>query len=174
MEQYLEIGRIINKRGIKGEVKVEPYSNSEEDFFDYKKVFLSADGTVEKRIESCKTYKGFVYLKLSETNTPEEADKLRGKYLYVDRNDILLDENEVLFADIIGLDVIDFKSGHIYGKVTEIVNYGKYDTYIVSSNGKEYMLPAVDEFINSIDVEKGVFVTPIPGLFDDELENEKK
>lgn len=174
MEQYLEIGRIINKRGIKGEIKVEPYSNSEEDFFDYKKVYLSKDGTIEKKIESCKTYKGFVYLKLSGTDTPEAADKLRGKYLYVDRTDILLDKNEIFFADIIGLNVIDLKSGRIYGKVTEIVNYGKYDTYIVSSNKKEYMLPAVAEFINRIDIEKGIFITPIPGLFDDEVENVKK
>ena len=167
MEKYLEIGRIINKRGIRGELKIEPYSNSEDDFFNYSKVFLSPDGTDERKIETCKPYKGFVYLKISGVSTPEQADLLRGKYLYVDRDDIDLSDGEVFIADIIGLDVIDLNSGRIYGKIKDVVNYGRYDTYIISSGEKEYMLPAVDDFIDRIDVDEGVFVTPIDGLFDD-------
>ena len=167
MEKYLEIGRIINKRGIKGEVKVEPYSNSEDDFFDYERVFLSRNGEDERMIESCKPYKGFVYLKLSGVTTPEQADLLRGKYLYVSREDIELSDDEVLIADIIGLDVIDANTGRVYGKVKDVVNYGRYDTYVIKSSDKEYMLPAVDEFLDRIELEKGVYVTPISGLFDD-------
>lgn len=167
MEKYLEIGRIINKRGIKGELKIEPYSNSEEDFFDYDRVFLSSNGDDERKIESCKPYKGFVYLKLSGVSTPEDADLLRGKYIYVDRDDIELSDEEVLIADIIGLDVIDANNGHIYGKIKDVVNYGRYDTYIIKSGDKEYMLPAVDEFLDRIELDKGVYVTPISGLFDD-------
>ncbi len=174
MEKYLEIGKIINKRGIRGELKIEPYSNSEDDFFDFDTVYLSDTGTDARKIESCKPYRGFVYLKLSGVNTPEEADKLRGRYIYVDREDIELSEDEVLIADIIGLDVIDEDSGRVYGKVKDVVNYGRYDTYVISSGEKEYMLPAVDEFISSIDTEKGVYVTPIPGLFDDAGETEAK
>lgn len=167
MEKFLEIGRIINKRGIKGELKIEHYSNSEKDFFDYDRVFLSKDGVDERKIESCKPYKGFVYLKLSGINTPEEADLVRGKYLYVDRDDIELDDDEILIADLVGLDVIDANNGKIYGKIKDVVNYGRYDTYIISNGIMEYMLPAVDEFIDNIDLSKGVFVTPIEGLFDE-------
>lgn len=168
MEKYLEIGKIINKRGIKGELKVEPYSNSEDDFFDYEKVYLSKKGEDERRIESCKPYRGFVYLKLSECNTPEDADFLRGKYLYVDREDIELSDDEVLIADIIGLDVIDAKTGRVYGKIKDVVNYGRYDTYIIKGENREYMMPAVDDFLDRIELDNGVFVTPIEGLFDDE------
>ncbi|MBR5307668.1 MAG: 16S rRNA processing protein RimM [Clostridia bacterium] len=167
MEKYLEIGRIINKRGIRGELKVEPYSNSEDDFFDYERVFLSKKGEDERKIESCKPYKGFVYLKISGVSTPEEADLLRGKYLYVDRDDIDLPEDEVFIADIIGLDVIDANTGRVYGKIKDVVNYGRYDTYVIKGADKEYMLPAVDDFLDRIELDKGVFVTPIEGLFDD-------
>ncbi|MBR3996231.1 MAG: 16S rRNA processing protein RimM [Clostridia bacterium] len=167
MEKYLEVGRIINKRGIRGELKIEPYTNSENDFFDYSKVYLSSDGKDERKIETCKPYKGFVYLKISGVTTPEEADLLRGKYLYVDRDDIELSDDEIFIADIIGLEVIDANTGRVYGKVKDVVNYGRYDTYIISSKENEYMLPAVDDFIDRIDIDKGVFVTPIEGLFED-------
>ena len=168
MEKYLEIGRIIIKRGIKGELKIEPYSNSEDDFYEYENVYLSKNGDDARKIESCKTYRGFVYLKLSGCNTPEAADLLRGKYIYIDRDDIELSDNEVFIADIIGLDVIDVNTNVVYGKIEDVVNYGRYDTYIIKNNGKEYMLPAVDDFLDRIELDKGVFVTPIKGLFDDE------
>ncbi len=167
MERYLEIGRIINKRGIRGELKIEPYSNSADDFLDFEKVYLSVDGNDERCIESCKQYNGFVYLKLSGINTPEDADKVRGKYIYVDRQDIELSEDEFFIVDLVGLDVIDANSGKKYGKVKEVVNYGRYDIYVISSGTKEYMMPAVDEFLDRVDVESGVYVTPIPGMFDD-------
>lgn len=167
MEKYLEIGRIINKRGIKGELKLEHYANCENDFYNFDRVFLSKDGANEKKIESCKTYKGFVYLKLSDINTPEEADSVRGKYVYVDRDDIELSDDEVLIADIIGLDVIDATTGRCYGKIKDVVNYGRYDTYVINDGKKEYMLPAVDDFIDRIELSEGVYVTPIEGLFED-------
>ena len=167
MDRYLEIGRIINKRGIKGELKIEHYANSEEDFFDFDRVFLKNDGTDERKIESCKPYKGFVYLKLSGIDTPEMADLVRGKYVYVDREDIELSDDEVLIADLMGLDVIDANSGRVYGKIKDVVNYGRYDTYVISDGKKEYMLPAVDEFIDRIELSNGVYVTPIEGLFDE-------
>ncbi len=171
MKKYLEIGRIINKRGIRGELKIEPYSNSDDDFFDIETVYLKEDGGDARKIQSCKPYKGFVYLKISGVDTPEEADRLRGKYIYVDRDDLELSEDEVLIADIIGLSVIDSESGKVYGKIKDVVNYGRYDTYVISDGKKEYMLPAVDEFLDRIDVGSGVYVTPIPGLFDDCGEN---
>lgn len=167
MEKYLEIGKIINKRGIKGELKIEPYSNSEEDFFEYKKIYLSKNGEDERKIESCKPYRGFVYLKISGCSTPEQADFLRGKIIYVDRDDIELPEDEVFIADIIGLDVIDATTGVVYGKIKDVVNYGRYDTYIIKGKDKEYMMPAVDDFLDRIELDKGVYVTPIEGLFDD-------
>lgn len=167
MDKYLEIGRIINKRGIKGELKLEHYANNEEEFNNYDRVFLSKDGTDERMIETCKSYKGFVYLKLSGIDTPEQADAVRGKYVYVDRDDIDLPDDEVLIADIIGLNVIDADSGRIYGKIRDVVNYGRYDTYIIFDGKKEYMLPAVEDFIDRIDLSEGVFVTPIQGLFDE-------
>lgn len=167
MEQYLEIGKIINKRGIKGELKIEPYTDTLDDFYDLTEVFLSNDGNNSLKIESCKQYKGFIYLKLQGVDSPEIADRLRNKVLYVDRDCYSLEDGEIFIADIIGLSVYDVNTGKNYGKVIDVVNYGSHDTYVIKSEAGEYMLPAVDDFIDSIDLEKGVFVTPIPGLFDE-------
>lgn len=167
MQKYLEIGKIINKRGIKGELKVDAYTNSLDDFSSIDEVFLAPDGNNPLRIESCKPYNGFIYLKLSGVDTPEMADRLRNRILYVDRDCYDLNDDEIFIADIIGLTVFDAKNGKVYGKVVDVVNYGSHDTYVIKSDKSEYMLPAVDEFIDNIDIEKGVFVTPIPGLFDE-------
>lgn len=166
MDKYLEIGRIINKRGIRGELKIEHYANNENDFANFNKVYLSKDGKDSKTVESCKTYKGFVYLKLSGIDTPEDADALRGKFIYVDRDDIVLDDDEVFIADLIGLDVIDAVNGKKYGKIKEVVNYGRYDTYVITDGINEYMMPAVDEFIDRIVLAEAVYITPIEGLFE--------
>ncbi len=166
MEKYLELGKIINKRGIKGEMKIEPYTNSIEDFLELSEIFLDNMGIDARRIESCKFYRDFVYIKISGINTPEEADCLRGKLLYVDRDDIDISDSEVFISDIIGLDVIDADTGCIYGKVCDVIFGSRYNTYVIAGNGREYMLPDVDEFIDRIEENVGMFVTPIPGLFD--------
>lgn len=168
MEQYLEIGKIINKRGIRGELKIESYCASPEDFSVFETVFLSPDGADERTVESCKPYRGFVYLKLSHVETPEAADRLRGKTLYVHRSQVDLDEGDFLIADLIGLPVYDADNGKEYGTIVDIVNYGRNDIYVIRKDGAEYMLPAVDEFIVETDLDRGVAVRPIPGLFDEQ------
>ena len=167
MEQYLEIGKIINKRGIRGELKIESYCESPEDFSAFETVALSPDGSDVRKIESCKPYRGFVYLKLAGVDTPEAADRLRGRSLYVHRSQIDLDEGDILLADLIGLPVYDADNGKIYGTIADVVNYGHNDIYVIQMDGAEYMLPAVDEFIVATDLDRGVAVRPIPGLFDE-------
>ncbi len=170
MKQYICVGRIINKRGIRGELKLESYCESPSDFEDYGVLYLDEDGKKSVKVQSCKEYKGFAYLKLEGTDTPEAADALRGNYVYVNRDDIMIDDSEILIEDIIGLSVYDADTGKKYGDVTDVVNYGGSDLYVIAGEKKEYMLPAVDEFVVEIDLENGIKVRPIPGLFDDDGE----
>ena len=82
------------------------------------------------------------------------------------REDFQLAEGEFFISDIVGIDVIDHENGKIYGQVTEIINRGASDIYVVKTPNGERMIPAVDEFIVSIDIQKGVFVRTIEGLLD--------
>ena len=70
-------------------------------------------------------------------------------------------------ADLIGLDVIDNKSGEVYGKVTDVINRGASDIYVVETPQGEKMVPAVEEFIKKVDIDRGIFVEPIEGLLRD-------
>ena len=167
MKQYLEVGSVINKRGLRGEVKIECYCDSPEVLCSIKELYLDSEGKKRIKVLSSNSYKGYVYIKFEGISNVEDADKLRGMTLYADRKSIPVDENRVFIDDIIGLQVYNADTGKIYGKLTEVFNHGASDVYTVSSGEKDYYIPAVPEFVVSVNVKKGIAVRPIPGMFDD-------
>ena len=77
-----------------------------------------------------------------------------------------LDEGEYFITDLTGLNVIDANDGRVYGKLSEVINRGASDIYVVDTPNGERMIPAVPEFIDRIELETGIFVTPIEGMLD--------
>ena len=93
---------------------------------------------------------------------------MKNTVLYLSREDIPLKKGAVLLADIIGLPVKDLETGSVLGKVKDITDAPRSRIYVVETpNGKEVLLPDVKEFIKEINTEEGVFVTLIPGFFDE-------
>ncbi len=163
---YIECGKIVNTHGCRGELKAEPWCNSEEDFVELKRVFLKTEqGYQEHKVLRASVFKQFVILKLSDIDDMDKAMLLKNSVLYAHRDDFSLSEGECFVADMIGLDVIDVDNGHVYGKLKEIINRGAADIYVVKTDKEERMIPAVKEFIISVDIEKGIFVRPIEGMF---------
>ena len=167
MREFLEAGRIINKRGLGGELKVESYCDSPQALCSFERVFLDENGNDERKVLSAKIYKDFVYLFIEGVKTADEADKLRGKLIYIDRNDMDLDDDTVFIDDILGLKVFDIDTGVEYGVLEEVFNRGASDIYRITKDKKEYLIPAVSEIVIEIDLEKGIYIRPIPGLIDD-------
>lgn len=167
MKEYLECGKIINKRGIGGELKLECYCDSTSSIDGAKKLYGDDNGTSSFDVVSIKNYKGFLYIKLSGIDSAEKADEMRNKVLYVSRNDVKKSKESVFIADLIGLEVIDVDNGTVYGKITDVTNYGASDIYSVKSKSGVHMLPAVKDIVIKIDLNSGVYVKPIPGLFDE-------
>ena len=95
----------------------------------------------------------------------DSAAAMKETVVYADREDIPLEEGDFFISDLIGLPVIDVDSGIEYGKISEVFNTGASDIYTVKTEDGERMIPAVPEFIIEIDVERGVFVRPIEGMF---------
>ena len=163
---HLECGKIINTHGINGVVKAESWCDSPEILASLEKVFILENGKLKKyRIADASVFKRFVLLELVGVSTVEEAEKLREKVLYLERSDLELEEGEVFIADLIGLPVIDVDSGVEYGKITDVMNTGASDIYVIATPNGEAMMPAVKEFVKNIDLEKGVLVSPIEGMF---------
>ena len=166
-KQYIECGKIVNTHGCRGALKAESWCNSEKDLASLDRVFiLESSAYREYKVKKASVFKQFVIFELDGISDMDLAMMQKGKTLYAAREDFDLEEGEFFLADLIGLDVIDVDNGTVYGKISEIINRGASDIYVVRTDNGERMIPAVDEFVKKIDVEKGLFVRPIEGMLD--------
>lgn len=165
-KKYLECGKIINTHGIRGALKVESWCDSPYFLADLERVFTEDNGKYkEYEIVDASVFKQFVILEIRGVTTIEEAEKLKSSIIYLSRDDIELEEGEVFIADLIGLPVIDIDSNQCYGHITDVMNTGASDIYVIETEKGEAMIPAVKEFVKKVDLECGVFVKPIEGMF---------
>ena len=166
-KNYLECGKIVNTHGIKGALKLESWCNTPEDLADLERLFISQPGGMkEYKVEHASVFKQFVIVQLEGINDIDMALTYKKKTVYASRNDFELEDGDYFIADIIGLEVIDANSGHVYGKLKDVINRGASDIYVVNTADGERMMPAVDEFVKEVNLEKGIFITPIEGMFD--------
>jgi len=172
-KQFLETGKIVGTHGIQGEMRVEPWADSPESL-DKIKTFYFDDGKTPLKIKSSRVHKNLLLIKADSVDSIEKADLLRGKIIFVNRDDLILEEGQTFVQDLIGLTVRDGNTDKIYGEITDVFKTGANDVYsIKSENGGEYLFPAVKHMIKSIDVDLGVIeVLPIAGIFDEEAVND--
>ncbi len=168
MKQYLEIGKINNTHALKGEVKLEMWCDGIEFLKHLKTVYLDGRGEKGLTLVSARPQKNLAILKFKEINTVEEAEKLKGKTLFCNRDDAEIDEGAYFLADIIGCYVVDIDTEEEYGKIVDVMNYGSCDIYDVESWGKHTLIPAIPEVIKEVNTEYQVVrIKPMKGLFDE-------
>lgn len=167
MQEMLEIGQIINTFGIKGFVKVIPFTDDIKRFDNLEKVYVKTKKEIkEYEIEEVKYHKNMVLIKFKGINKLEEANLLREAYLKVNRKDsIPLEEDAYFIVDLIGLEVYT-EEGVLLGRLEDIFNTGSNDIYVVKDElGKQVLLPAIAEVIKEISVEnKKIIVHLLKGL----------
>ena len=167
MNKYLELGQIVNVKGLKGEVKVNSFTDDNTKFERIPNVFLKQKGNLkEYSIEKVGYSKNQVIIKFSGVDTVEEAELLRNSYIVVDREIFgELPEGVYYIADLLGLDVYTEEGTHL-GVVDDIFSTGSNDVYVVKDElGKQKLLPGIDEVIKQIDLESGkIIVNLIEGL----------
>ena len=169
MKKYLEIGKIVGTHGIKGEVRVQPWADSGEFLLGFKKLY-GENGTPCYQIKNARVHKSMVIAKLAGVDSIEQADTLRGRVLYMDRDDARLPEGRYFIQDLIGLRVVDADSGEEYGVVTDVFNTVANDVYSLRApDGKEHFIPAIDQVLAGTDLETGIIkIHPMKGMFDDD------
>lgn len=157
MSERMEIGKIVNTVGLKGEVKVYPYID---DFTDIKFVYVNNN---KMEIENIRNKKTVVVIKFKEISNIDEAENLRNSIIELDDEDAPeLEEGRYYIKDLIGFEVIT-DEGKVLGKLDDIFNTGANDIYQVG----EILLPGIDEVIKEIDTEnKKITVHIIKGLLD--------
>ena len=167
MDKYFEIGQIVNTNGLKGVVKVKPFTDDIKEFETFKNIYLQKKAElVEFKIESVRYAKNMVFLKLKGIDTIEEAESLRNFYIKVDRDALPeLEENSYYIVDLLECNVVTI-DGENLGKMDDIFNTGSNDVYVVKNEeGKQILLPAIKEVIKDVDIpNKKITVKLMEGL----------
>ena len=159
--QYLEAGEIVSTHGVRGEMKVLPWTDGPEFLTEYDRVRING---ADYKVESCRIQKTCNLLKVVGIDTMEDAQSMRGKTVEIYRCDA---PDDIIFAaELIGVDV-EANDKQI-GKVSDVLDYPGNKVYVVKGE-YEYMIPAVKRFVKSIDlVENRMIVELIEGMRMDE------
>lgn len=163
MKRALNIGSIVNTHGLRGEVKIYPYTNELERFEDLDYVFFDEALTLKRTIESVRYIKNMILIKFHEYNDINQVEGLKDTLLYIDRETqgVDLEDEEYYVVDLIGLEVIDEKYGPI-GQLVDVLQNTAQDLYqIKTPQGELVLIPAVKAFIGTIDLEKRVMHTHV-------------
>lgn len=171
MVDYFEIGQISNTHGLKGELKVRPFTKSKKDYERLKSILVDFKGNLKEYfIESVRYQQDIILLKLKEVDDIEEAEKLKGKYIQIPREAAKeLSKDEFFIADLIGCEV--YEKEQLLGVVDDVFTAGSADVYVVKRKGKkDLLLPAIASVIKHIDVQAKKMIVEVPrGLEDDEI-----
>ena len=166
-QEYFEIGQIVNTFGIKGFVKVNPFTDDMERFAELKSVLVVKNKElIEMQIEEIKYQKNVVLIKFKGIEDINMAEKYKGCYIKIKReNAKKLPEDTYFIADLIGLPVYD-ESGNLLGKIDDIYNNKSHDIYVVKDElGKQILLPSTKEVIKQVDIDnERIIVHLIDGL----------
>ena len=152
-QAYIEAGRITSTHGVHGEVKIEVWLDTPEDLKHYRRVFI--DGQ-EKKLLSVRQQNRFVIVKLHQIDDINAAQPLKGKTVYIAREDAPLPPGGYFLQDLLDAKVV-LEDGSPVGVLTEILERPANNVYVVTDpDGKEILIPVVPAFIIRADAENGI------------------
>ena len=165
---YLEGGKICTSHGVRGALKLEHFCDSPRVLAGVKTVYLLEKGEYRPlSVLSASVSGQFVIMTLEGIDTREAAIAMRGRTLYLHREDVPVKKGSMLIVDMIGLPVVHAESGAPLGKISGVSDLAGRRIYEIDYEGRVVLLPDVKEFIKEIDQEAGMRVLPIPGFFDE-------
>ena len=164
--KYIECGKITGKHGLGGDVRTEVWLDSIEDFRHLSTLYLDGSGNREIKVQRCRPAGNVVLLKLEGVDSPEAANLLRGRTLYASREDLSIPEGRVLICDLYGLDVFNAENDQRLGTLVDVLKNPANDIYVIkTAAGEERMVPAVPAFVSRIDLDAGIWLNVIEGMF---------
>ena len=161
--QYLEAGEIVGTHGIRGEVKIMPWCDGP----DFLKAFHTfyIEGTPYKG-EAARVHKNMLLCKLQGVDDVSIAQTFKNKVVKIDRDSAPVAKGRVFIADLIGLPV--YAEGEEIGTLKDVYSGPANDVYIVKGK-REYMIPAVSEFLEDVNPDEGyIKVKLLEGMATDE------
>lgn len=167
-EEYLAVGKIVKPHGIRGELKVVPYSGVAEDLRCYNEFYIGRGGRYEVYpVTRSHVHGAFLLLTLSVVGSRDAAEQLAGTELYVLKATLpALAVDEFYWHDVVGMAVMT-EDGRELGRVEGLIATGANDVMVVTGLGREYLVPAIASVLVSLDHKaKQIVISPMPGLLE--------
>lgn len=151
---HLVIGRVVSSHGVSGEVRVKVLTDFPDRFDGLETIYLGEEYTPAV-VEGHRKHGTSVLLKLAGVDRREEADKLRGLLIRLPIDQAVpLQEDEYYVYEIVGLEAWTTDGEHL-GRVTEVLETGSNDVYVIRDGARELLIPALADVVLSVDLEKG-------------------
>lgn len=168
-KDYIESGKIVGTHGVRGGLRVQPWCDNPEFLCQFKKVFLKGkNGYNAVKVKLSKPHGNVVIMELDGVNSMDNAENLRGKILYLERNALKLEEGQYLISDLLGCQVFDADSNNILGEISDVSKTGANDVWHINRDGKEYLIPVIDDVVIEVNIEDNkVVIRPLKGIFED-------
>ena len=167
---FLEIGKIINTHGLKGEVKVVSWMDSPEDYENLEYALVKKAGNeIKLDIESLKYQKNNLIVKFKQITSIEEAEKYKNAVLYVSKDELPeLPENVYYIADLLGCEVYE-DSGRKIGILNDVFSTGSNDVYDIKRDGaKNLFVPIIEGVVKDVNIEAKKILIRIPEGLEEE------
>jgi 16S rRNA processing protein RimM len=166
------VGRVVGGHALKGEFKVQPLTDYPERFYAMKTLslfrgenFICSASIISVHIIRSKDL--FIF-KCKEFTDFDAAQSISGCLICVPKEErATLREGEYWIDDLIGMSIIENKTGIVLGRVKDVIRSGGNELYLIDGeDGKEHLLPIVEEFIKNIDSRsRMIYVDLIDGIW---------
>ena len=168
-KEFLEAGKIVALHGVRGELRLKPWSDDASFLKGFSFVYLDAEGAQRVKLLSARPHGNVTLLRLEGVECAEAAEALRGRVLYIKKSDAVLPQGQYFIADIIGLKVLDEATGEALGTVSDVESYPAQDIWHIKTAAGEVLIPHVPAIVKEINPEEGyVRIFKMKGLFEDE------
>jgi len=160
--EFIAIGQIVAPRGTRGKFKVKILTDFPQRFAASSTVYINRQAVT---IENAEWHRGMAVIKVPAVDSRQEAEALRGAMVEIPLSQVHpLPEGQYYHFQLIGLEVWT-SDGELLGKITSILSAESNDNYVVSGKGGELLIPAIEDVVKSVDLEKKrMVIEPMEGL----------
>jgi len=155
MNKFVVMGKVVGSHGIKGWLKVQPFTEEIKTLGKFSSWFVSENENKWKefKVESSSIQGRTVLAKIENINNRNDADVLRGFLIGISKIDLpALEKGKYYWSDLIGLEVIN-QIGFNFGVIDSIMETGSNDVLVIKDE-KETLIPYLDNVVLKIDLEK--------------------
>lgn len=142
----------MNTHGNRGEVKIQPWADSPEFLVGFETIFIKG---LPIKVLAARIHKSCVIATLEGIPDINSAIKLKNQIVFIDKDEVSLEEGQHFIADLIGLRALDSETGDELGIVSDVLSLPSNNVYVIKGE-REILVPAVPDFIKGIDITEGI------------------